>query len=95
MPGITWRHRARNDLKRLYEFLNGKDEAAAALASRAILDGVRQLRAMPRMGRPMDDGTGRRELVVPFSAAGYVVCYIVDDGEVVIIRVWLTRESAH
>lgn len=42
----------------------------------------------------MPDETGRRELVVPFGVRSYVLRYIIDnDGNVVILRVWHSRED--
>lgn len=96
MPRVVWRRRARDDLKRLHEFLLAKDRDASARAAKAILAGVRALRATPRMGRPMEDRSGRREWLIPFGAAGYVVRYgIAPEGTIVILRVWHTRELVH
>jgi plasmid stabilization system protein ParE len=52
------------------------------------------LKSMPEIGGPMADGTGRRELMIPFGAAGYVLRYRIDDaGAVVVIRAWHSRED--
>lgn len=41
----------------------------------------------------MNDGTYRRELYLAFGAGAYVLRYIQNkDGNVVIIRVWHSRE---
>ena len=96
MSRVAWRRRARNDLKRHYEFLRSKNEDAAVRASGAVLSAMRELRSTPHMGRPMNDGTGRREWLVPFGAAGYVVRYgVTPEGVIVVLRIWHTRESRH
>jgi plasmid stabilization system protein ParE len=48
----------------------------------------------PEIGRPMGDGSGRRELIVPFGAGAYVLRYMLDrDATPVVIRVWHSLES--
>ncbi len=42
----------------------------------------------------MDDDTGRREWVVPFGAGAFVLRYMRDENDtVVIIRVWHSKEN--
>ena len=42
----------------------------------------------------MDDDTGRRELVVSFGAGAYVLRYMRDENDtVVLIRVWHSKEK--
>ncbi len=41
----------------------------------------------------MNDGTGRRELFIPFGPGAYVLRYIFDQDIVVIIRAWHSREN--
>jgi plasmid stabilization system protein ParE len=67
---------------------------AAARAARDILDAANSLANAPDIGRPMDDGTGRRELFVPFGAGAYVLRYVHDnDRTSIIIRFWHSREQ--
>lgn len=41
----------------------------------------------------MDDDTGRREIFAAFGAGAYVLRYRINaHGEVVVIRVWHSRE---
>lgn len=49
-----------------------KKTDAAARAARVILDGAGLLKSIPEIGRPMDDDTGRRELVI--FVRGGVIC---------------------
>jgi len=42
----------------------------------------------------MSDNTGRRELFMPFGAGAYVLRYMLENNDtVVIIRVWHTKED--
>ena len=60
---VVWRERALEDIDRLYGFLFQKDEEAATKAAQVILRGSSLLEESPRLGRPMADRTGRRELL--------------------------------
>ena len=93
MAEVKWLPEAVEDVGRLHAFLLDKDQQAAARAAQCILDGTRQLEKFPKIGRPMDDESGRRELFVAFGAGAYVLRYRLDPGEaVVVIRVWHSRE---
>jgi toxin ParE1/3/4 len=90
---IVWRERALKDIDRLYNFLFEKNEDAAAKVAQVILRGSSLLEDSPRLGRPMADGTGRRELFIPFGAGFYVLRYFFTNEIVVIVRVWHGRED--
>ncbi len=89
---VRWLPEAWQDTQRLYDFLLAQDPGAAARAMDALLDGADRLAEMPEMGRPMGDNTGRRELYLPFGVGSYVLRYKVDGENIVIIRVWHSRE---
>ena len=93
MSKIVWLPEALDDARRLFDFLREKNPSAAARAAQAIRQGADQLADFPDIGRPMNDGTGRRELFVPFGANSYVLRYILDAQRIVIIRVWHSREQ--
>lgn len=90
---VAWRERALEDIDRLYNFLFEKDEDAAAKAVQVILRGSSLLEESPRLGRPMADGTQRRELFIPFGSGFYVLRYFLRDDTTVIVRVWHGREN--
>jgi len=91
---IVWRERALEDISRLYDFLFEKNkEEAAAKAAKVILRGSSLFEESPRLGRPMADGTGRRELFIPFGSGFYVLRYFQAEDNVVIVRVWHGRED--
>ena len=90
---VRWLPPALDDIRRLYEFLVEKDPAAAGRAVRAIRLGSTRLVDTPEMGRPLADGTGRRELLIPFGAGAYVLRYRIHGETIVVIRVWHSREA--
>ncbi len=75
------------------DFLSKKNEEVAARAAQVILRGSSLLEDSPRIGRPMSDGSGRRELFIPFGSGFYVLRYFLTSGTVVIVRVWHGRED--
>lgn len=90
---VVWRERALGDVSRLYDFLFEKNQEAATKAAQVILRGSSLLEGSPRLGRPMADGTGRRELFIPFGSGFYVLRYFLTSDTVVIVRVWHGRED--
>ncbi len=94
MPQVKWRPEALADVERLHAFLLEKSPDAAARAAKAILDGAGFLTSIPDIGRPMEDGTGRHEWAVSFGAGAFVLRYMRDKNDtVVIIRVWHSKEN--
>ncbi|MEI7694295.1 MAG: type II toxin-antitoxin system RelE/ParE family toxin [Chlorobium sp.] len=94
MPQVKWLPEALADVERLHAFLLEKSPDAAARAAKAILDGAGFLTSIPDIGRPMEDGTGRREWAVSFGAGAFVLRYMRDKNDtVVIIRVWHSKEN--
>lgn len=94
MPSVIWFPEALRDVERLHDFLKEKSPQAARRAAQAILQGAELLERAPEAGRPLSDGTGRRELFLPFGAGSYVLRYRIDaTGTVVVIRVWHSREN--
>jgi plasmid stabilization system protein ParE len=89
---VRWLPAAWQDTQRLYDFLLQQDPGAAGRAMETLLEGSDRLAEMPKAGRPMDDDSGRRELYLPFGAGAYVLRYMIDGENVVIIRVWHSRE---
>ena len=90
---LIWLDQSRSDLERLYDFLLDKDPLAAKRAVQLIRKGAKQLLRFPEIGRRMDDDTHRRELILPFGAGAYVLRYQRRDQEVVVLRVWHSREA--
>lgn len=92
MPEVIWLPEALEDVERLRLFLTDKNPTAAARAGRVLQDGAKLLADFPEAGYPMNDGTDRRELFLPFGVSSYVLRYIID-VQVVVVRVWHGREN--
>lgn len=91
---VKWRPRALEDIERLQDFLHPKNTVAAKQAAFAIFQAAKRLQTSPGIGRPMPEGDGRRELIIPFGTGAYVVRYFVGtDNTVVVVRVWHSRED--
>jgi plasmid stabilization system protein ParE len=94
MARVSWHRAARADVERLYDFLWVKSPKAAEHAAQTILEGVRLLETSPQLGRPAQDATERRELVLPFGSSAYIVSYMLQDAEtVIILQVYNSREK--
>ena len=92
MSEVIWLPEALEDMGRLRLFLEDKNASATVRMAKTILAGAELLRAFPERGKPMSDGTGRRELYLSFGAGAYVLRYKTDGKVVAIIRVWHSRE---
>jgi plasmid stabilization system protein ParE len=85
LPQVKWLPEALADVERLHGFLREKSPDAALRAARIILDGTELLKSLPEVGRPMNDETARRELVLSFGAGAFVLRYIWDKEDAVVI----------
>ena len=94
MNKLKWLPEALADVERLHEFLKDIDVQAANQCVESILKGSRLLKTTPHLGRPMSDGSGKRELFMQFGAGAYVLRYRLQDTDtVVIVRIWHSRED--
>lgn len=83
---VRYTKMAREDLRRLYEFLLEHDKKAARRALDAINKGIELLREFPFTCRKTaPDSPFLRELVISFGAAGYIALFEVEDSETVTI----------
>ena len=80
------------DLLRLEDFLVEKSPRAAERAALAISQAVESLAKLSERGRP-SPLPGVRELVVRFGGAAYVIRYRVTAEEVVVARIFHSREG--
>ncbi|WP_082877638.1 type II toxin-antitoxin system RelE/ParE family toxin [Methylomonas koyamae] len=87
MSQIVWLPDALMDVERLRVSLQEKNPNAAARAGQTLRDGANALAGFPQNGRPMNDGSERRVLFLPFGAGAYVLRYPIDGDNIVIIRV--------
>ena len=88
---VRFAREAVQDRERLEQFLAAQNPHAAEKAMDAIAEAVGQLAAYPRSG--VDRGDGFYRLVVRFGAAGYELRYRLDGDDVIVVRVFHTRED--
>jgi plasmid stabilization system protein ParE len=93
VPQIIWLPEALEDTERLRHFIEDKNPSAAVRVGQVLQKGAAFLASYPEAGRPMNDGTNRRELFLPFGSGAYVLRYITDRQMVVIVRAWHSREN--
>jgi len=89
---IIWHREAVLDQQRLFQHLNSVNPAAAAKAAGLIRQGAQSLLEWPNRCRPMDAGSGRRELIIQFGSGAYVLRYVLDGEAIIILRVWHCKE---
>ena len=94
---LIWLQEAQDDFERVFNFLL----SANANAALKLIDQIEQasslLKEHPFIGALMqdkvgDDDTKRRELFIPFGAGAYVIRYRVIGDQIIIVRVWHSRE---
>jgi plasmid stabilization system protein ParE len=84
---IKWLRAARQNLDDEATYIAQDDAAAASRVVARVLEAVAQLAQQPGLGRP-GSVPGTRELVV--LKTPYLVPYIVDGDQVIILRVFHT-----
>jgi plasmid stabilization system protein ParE len=83
---VRYTRAARDDLKRLYEFLLEHDLHAATQAREAIGKSIAVLQAFPFTCRKaVPNNPFLREMVIPFGAAGYVALFEIENNETVTV----------
>ena len=75
MPHVRLSARAQSDILRLHAFLLGKDLNAAKRVVLAIREAFMPIKQSHLIGRPVEDSTELRELVIEFGASGYLALY--------------------
>ena len=90
---LIWLPEAQHDIARLHEFLKDKSPKAAKRIIELILIGSDKLIENPEIGKPLSDELKRRELYLTFGVSAYVLRYKLTDSNIVIIRVWHSREN--
>lgn len=97
MPGtqklnLVWSLAARRDLIRLREFIEPNNPHAARRSSEKIRETTKLIRDNPGIGTRVE-GRDDYELFTPFGRYGYILRYIIIRQEIVILRIWHTRED--
>lgn len=96
MPQVRFTPSAVLDLKRLREFLEGKNPVAARKASAAIKKAILGLRRNPRIGRPAEKrGAGYRELIIELGVSGYIALYRDTGKSVIVMAIRHQKETGY
>lgn len=88
---LQWTAKARDDLKRLHDFLAKSNESAAAKAIRALVAAPERLLAQPRIGETLE-GFEPRE-VRRWLIGRYEMRYEIRRNTVFVLRIWHARED--
>lgn len=89
--GLNWTQAAFADLRRVYDFLEPVNAAAAARSVRTIVARVERIPLQPHLGESLP-GFGRRD-VRRVLIGKYEVRYELADAEIFVLRIFHTRED--
>lgn len=89
---LKWSPTAQRDVVRLREFIEPHNPEAARRAAESLKKAAKLLMAHPGIGKRLD-GRDDRELFIPFGQRGYVMRYRLDGDDIVILKIWHTRED--
>jgi plasmid stabilization system protein ParE len=92
-PELIWQKGAVDDLFRLREFLRQKNPKAALNAAKKIIATANFLLEQPYLGHPIEDMPEFHKLKIPFGKNNYVMKYRINEGKIIILRVWHSRED--
>lgn len=91
MPALIWHPDALADVARLHQFLVQHAPAAARRGATAIISNTAKIMKNPELGAPR---AKFREWPAKFGKRAYVIRYaILENGDVLITRVWHSREQ--
>jgi plasmid stabilization system protein ParE len=88
---LRWTQSAYGDLRRLYDFLEPVNRAAAVRAVRLIVNRIERIPAQPRLGERLPRFVPRE--VRRVLAANYEIRYELTDSDVVVLRIFHARED--
>jgi len=80
------------DLARLRRFIEEKNPAAAQRIARDLLLGMEKLKAFPEIGLKVDRAFEPHRIRDLFIGK-YTVRYLIGEGEIVILRLWHSKEN--
>jgi plasmid stabilization system protein ParE len=95
VPQVVVTARAAAGLEKCRRFLASRSPEAARRAAEAIRKSIGALRHYPEIGRPIDEESALRELIIGFGASGYVALYTFDrDSDEVLILAFRHQKEA-
>jgi len=80
-----------DDLARLRKFIEEKNPAAAQRIARDLILGMEKLKVFPEIGLKVDRAFEPQRIRDLFIGT-YTVRYLVGEGEIVILRLWHSKE---
>jgi len=89
---IRYSLEAVEDLRRLREFIEENNPAAAQRAAATILKGLSQLKSFPLLGTKVSRAPNPesvRDLVI----GDYLARYLVHEKEIYVLRIWHQKEN--
>ena len=95
MPQVIFTQTALQDLARLSDFLHTNNPLVAKQAGVAIVKAVKILATYPQAGRPDDDDSEYRELIIDFGSSGYVAKYHYKNDLVTVVKIKHQKEVGY
>ena len=89
---LSWTAAARLDLIRLRDFLESKNPNVAKRAAAIILKATDLILDNPTIAHCLEDREDR-ELFVPFGKNGYILRYRIEEDNILLLRIWHSREA--
>ena len=89
---IRYSLEAVEDLRRLREFIEEKNPAAAQRAASTILKGLAQLKSFPLLGAKVSRAPNP-EAVRDLVVGNYLARYLVHEKEIYVLRIWHQKEN--
>ena len=89
---ISYTPESINDLKRLREFIEVKNPAAAERVASSILKGISQLKTFPYLGIEVSQAPNS-EMVRDLIIGNYIARYLLRPEEINILRIWHHNEE--
>ena len=88
---LRWTRKARQDLERIYAFMEPVNPARALTIVEVLINGAERLSELPRLGERLRRYS-RREVRRIF-VGDYELRYELTASDVIVLRLWHTRED--
>lgn len=95
MPQVIFTQIALQDLARLSDFLHTSNPQAAKQAGAAIVKAVKLIATYPQAGRPDEDDSEYRELIIDFGSNGYIAKYHYKNDLVTVVKIKHQKEVGY
>ena len=89
---ISYSPESIEDLKRVRQFIEEKNPAAAQRIAASILKGINQLNTFPYLGVEVQQAPNP-QVVRDLILGHYIVRYLIRSNEIYILRVWHHKEN--